>query len=134
MQQRAIIVGASHAGAQLAVSLRQHGWTGEIVMFGDEPHLPYHRPPLSKGFLDGSKSVDDILIRRPDAYQKANIELRIGQRVVAIDRAARTIRTAEGEVLQYDKLALCVGARVRTLASPTADLDGVHYLRTLQDI
>lgn len=134
MQQRAIIVGASHAGAQLAVSLRQHGWTGEIVMFGDEPYLPYHRPPLSKGFLDGSKSVDDILIRKADAYHKANIELRTGERVIAIDRAAKTIRTASGETLHYDKLALCVGARVRTLATPAADLDGIHYLRTLRDI
>lgn len=133
-QERAVIVGASHAGAQLAVSLRQYGWTGEIVLIGEEPWLPYHRPPLSKGFLNGSKNADDLLIRKRDAYEKADIDIRVGERVVALDRDAKTVETAGGEIVGYSKLALCLGAAVRTLPIPGAELHGVHYLRTLADV
>lgn len=133
-QQRAVIVGASHAGAQLAASLRQNGWIGEILMLGEEGYLPYHRPPLSKGFLDGSKSIEDILIRKPDAYEKAAIAVRTGTRVVAIDRHAKVVQTSSGERIGYTKLALCLGAKVRTLAIPGVLPDGLHYLRTLADI
>ena len=67
---KAVIIGASHAAAQLSVSLRQEGWKGEIVMIGDEPHLPYHRPPLSKTFLSGDKSIQNLLIRPAEFYAK----------------------------------------------------------------
>ena len=72
-KQKAVIVGASHAAAQLSVSLRQQGWQGDILMIGDEPHLPYHRPPLSKSFLSPDQSIDDLLIRPAAFYEKNNI-------------------------------------------------------------
>lgn len=130
---RAIVIGASHAGAQLCASLRQEGWTGDIVLIGDEPVLPYHRPPLSKTFLSGQASLDDLLIRTPDFYEKQRISVRHA-RVTNIDRGARQIWLDDGEVLAYDKLALCLGARARLLPLPGADLPGVHVLRDAADI
>lgn len=133
ISRRVIVVGASHAGAQLCASLRQQGWTGEIVLIGDEPVLPYHRPPLSKTFLAGDATLDDLLIRRPDFYAKQRITVRQG-RIVAMDRGAHELTLADGETLRYDKLALCLGARPRTLPVPGADLPGVHALRSAADI
>jgi len=133
ISRRVIVVGASHAGAQLCASLRQQGWTGEIVLIGDEPVLPYHRPPLSKTFLAGDVTLDDLLIRRPDFYAKQRITVRQG-RIVAMDRGAHELTLADGETLRYDKLALCLGARPRTLPVPGADLPGVHALRSAADI
>ena len=79
----AIVVGASHAGSQLALSLREHGWTGRVLLLGDEQQLPYHRPPLSKAFLKGSSSVEDLRIRPAATYGDQEIELLLGHRVVA---------------------------------------------------
>ena len=76
MSQTCIIIGASHAAAQLAPSLRQEGWEGDIIVIGDEPYLPYHRPPLSKAVLSGEKSADQLLIRAQPLYDKNNIELK----------------------------------------------------------
>ncbi|KWI47387.1 pyridine nucleotide-disulfide oxidoreductase [Burkholderia pseudomultivorans] len=132
--QTCIIVGASHAAAQLAPSLRQEGWNGRVVVIGDEPHLPYHRPPLSKAYLLGEKRVDELLIRTADAYARLDIEFRLGERVASIDRTTKSITLESGEVLPYDKLALCTGTRVRTVALPGCELPGVHYLRGIADI
>lgn len=130
---RIIVIGASHAGAQLCASLRQEGWGGDIVLIGDEPVLPYHRPPLSKTFLAGDSSLDDLLIRAPDFYAKQRITVRQGQ-VVAVDRATHAVILADGSTLPYDKLALCLGARPRALPLPGAELPGVHALRNAADI
>ncbi|MFC9840961.1 NAD(P)/FAD-dependent oxidoreductase [Rhodococcus sp. NPDC127530] len=130
---RAIIVGASHAGAQLAASLRQEGWTGEVVMIGDEPGLPYQRPPLSKAYLAGKSTFEELAIRSADFYAKQEIRQTKG-RVVAIDRSAPQVDLSTGESLSYDKLALCTGARPRLLPLPGADLRDVYYLRTAADI
>lgn len=130
---RVIVVGASHAGAQLCASLRQEGWGGEIVLIGDEPELPYHRPPLSKTFLMGSASLDDLLIRTPEFYAKQGITLQTG-RVTAINRDAHTVTMADDSTLAYEKLALCLGARPRRLTLPGIHLPGVHLLRTMADI
>lgn len=129
-----IIVGASHAAAQLAPSLRQEGWQGSIVVIGDEPYAPYHRPPLSKTYLLGQKGVDGILIRPEAVYPKHGIELMLGQRVESIDRAAKSVVLQDGRRLAYDKLAICVGARPRRVDLPGADLPGIHYLRTIDDV
>ena len=134
MTESVIIVGASHAAAQCSVSLRQGGWEGDITVIGDEPVLPYHRPPLSKDFLSGQKSIDDILIRPSETYADANVVMRLGERVTEIDRDAKTIRTGKGTDLTYDKLVLCTGARVRRLPVPGEDLPGVFYLRDAQDV
>lgn len=133
VSDRAIVIGASHAGAQLCASLRQEGWVGEILLVGDEPSLPYHRPPLSKTYLSGASSLDDLLIRPPDYYEKQGITLRHA-RVTAVDRQARTITLSDGEEIGYATLALCLGARPRRLAIAGAELDGVHYLRDASDI
>ncbi|WP_371830397.1 NAD(P)/FAD-dependent oxidoreductase [Antrihabitans cavernicola] len=130
---RAIIVGASHAGAQLCASLRQEGWEGEILLIGDEPALPYHRPPLSKTYLANKTTLDDLLIRPSAFYAKNDITIRHAT-VTSIDREAHVLTLSGGEELSYDKLALCLGARPRRLPLAGSDLVGVHYLRDAADI
>ena len=134
MKRAVVIIGASHAAAQTSVSLRQGGYEGKITVIGDEPDLPYHRPPLSKDFLSGNKALDDILIRPASGYEAANIEMKLGVRVEAVDRTAKTVVTDAGETLSYDKLVLTTGARIRRLPVPGEDLDGVYYLRDTKDV
>ncbi len=134
MSKSVIIIGASHAAAQTCVSLRQGGWDGDITVVGDEHMLPYHRPPLSKDFLSGQKSIDDILIRPADAYETANVDMRLGVRVGAINRSEKTVLTDQGDGLPYDKLVLTTGARIRHLPVEGEDLDGVFYLRDTSDV
>ncbi|MBB3038014.1 NAD(P)/FAD-dependent oxidoreductase [Hoyosella altamirensis] len=130
---RAIIVGGSHAGAQLCASLRQEGWDGELLVIGDEPILPYHRPPLSKAYLAGKSTLDELLIRPADFYAKNDIAFRHAG-VVSIDRDAHSLTLSDGEKVGYDKLALCLGARPRRLPLAGTELAGVHYLRYAADI
>lgn len=132
-----LIVGAGHAGSELAVAARQGGWAGRIVLLGDERVVPYQRPPLSKAYLLGKSDVEALALRPATAYQAARVELLQGARLVAIDRAARTVTLADGATLRYDKLALCTGGRPRPFVcegidaqSPPANL---FYLRTLAD-
>lgn len=131
--ERAVIVGASHAGAQLAANLRREGWSGEVVLIGDEGGLPYHRPPLSKGYLAGKNGLDDLLIRGADFYEKQHIRL-LNATVDAIHRSAKRVSLSTGDTLTYTKLALCTGARPRRLPTPGVDLPGIHYLRTAADV
>ena len=131
--ERALIVGASHAGAQLSASLRQEGWTGEIVLVGDESALPYQRPPLSKAYLAGKCTLEELAIRSAEFYTKQRIQL-LDATVTAIDRSAGQVVLDTGDALPYDKLALCTGARPRRLPTPGADLSGVCYLRTAADV
>lgn len=131
--RRAVIVGAGHAGAQLVASLRQEGWDGEIVLVGDESALPYQRPPLSKAYLAGTCAPAELAIRSPEFYTKRHIEV-LDATVAAIDRPARHVVLDNGEVLPYDKLALCTGARPRRLSTAGADLAGVCYLRNASDV
>lgn len=138
MTATAVIIGASHAGSQLSLSLRQSGWQGDILLLGDETYLPYHRPPLSKDYLGGELGPNDILLRPAALYDKQGITLKLNHQVLAIDRAKGLIEAVSdrGKQVQfhYDKLALCTGARVRTLNISGANLKGVHYLRTLSDV
>lgn len=129
---RVVIVGASHASAQLCASVRQNGWSGEILLIGDEPSLPYQRPPLSKALLAGESTVADLLIRKPEFYEKEQVVFRRA-RVTRIDREAETVDLDDGETVGYDQLVLCTGARPRPLNIPGADLAGVHYLRDAAD-
>ncbi|HEX3861058.1 MAG TPA: FAD-dependent oxidoreductase [Stellaceae bacterium] len=125
-----IIVGASHAGFQLAASLRQQGYDGAIAMLSDEPLLPYQRPPLSKDYLSGKIGLD-LLLMRPEAfYEDQRIDYLTGARAVSIDRAGRTVRLATGERLNYGHLVLATGARNRVPPLPGIELDGVCYLRS----
>lgn len=134
MTKTCIIIGAGHAAAQLAPSLRQEGWDGKIILIGEEPYLPYHRPPLSKEYLAGRKTPGEIQIRPAAVYEKAGVEFLPGRRVERIDRAAKRVLIMGGESIAYDKLALTVGSRVRRVDLPGVGLPGVHYLRTIADV
>ena len=125
-----VIVGAGQAGFQVAASLRMEGYEGSIALIGDEPNLPYQRPPLSKGFMSGKQDIDATVLRPLSFYEGHRIDLITGARVTEIDRAGRAVRLASGGSLRYDALVLAVGARNRTLPVKGADLDGVCYLRT----
>jgi 3-phenylpropionate/trans-cinnamate dioxygenase ferredoxin reductase subunit len=127
-----LIVGAGHAGFQLAASLRQHGFGGRIGLINDEAHLPYQRPPLSKAYLKGEGRPDSLMFRPDKFYRDQNIEL-IADRAVAIDRAARRLSLASGAALDYGHLVLATGARNRLLDIPNANLKDVLYLRTLDE-
>jgi 3-phenylpropionate/trans-cinnamate dioxygenase ferredoxin reductase component len=133
-KEHCIIVGGSHAAAQLAASLRQDGWQGDISIVGDEPLPPYHRPPLSKAYLAGEKHTDQLLIRQATFYENAGIDLVMGTRVTAIDRESRSIALHNGGTIPYTHLALATGARVRKLSIPGVELEGVFYLRDLNDV
>jgi 3-phenylpropionate/trans-cinnamate dioxygenase ferredoxin reductase component len=132
MTQRVIIVGAGQAGAQVAISLRQLGFAGAIVLLGDEPAPPYQRPPLSKAYMSGEMPLERTLIRSEAYYAKGAIELRLGARALRVLRAERSVALAEA-ALPYDALVLCTGTRARRLGLPGEDLEGVFYLRTLSD-
>ncbi|NYG57179.1 3-phenylpropionate/trans-cinnamate dioxygenase ferredoxin reductase subunit [Nocardioides daedukensis] len=133
MSARILIVGASHAGVQLAAALRDGGHDGPITVVGAEPHLPYHRPPLSKAYLDGAATVASLALRPASFYEAKGIELLLGTRIEKIDAFAGVALTEDGAELHFDRLALATGSRVRRLAVPGADLAGVVYLRDLED-
>ena len=134
----AIIIGAGHAGGELAIALRNEGWEGRILLLGEEAHLPYHRPPLSKAYLAGSVEKSSLSIRPQMAYDKANVEFIGGVRVSRIDRANQRLELADGSQLAYDKLAIATGGRPRPLSVPNAAVAercaNFHYLRTLDDV
>lgn len=134
MSQTTVIVGAGQAGSDMATALRQQGYEGNIVIIGDEQALPYRRPPLSKAYLSGDIGEDALLLKPGPVYEKHNIEVRTGVSVTAIDRVAHTVTLDNGEIVQYDKLALTLGGRARRLPLPGAEKPNVHYVRTLADI
>ncbi|MBR1123779.1 FAD-dependent oxidoreductase [Bradyrhizobium lablabi] len=127
-----VIVGAGHAGFQLAASLRQSGFDGRIALLNDEGHLPYQRPPLSKAYLKGTGGPDTLMFRPEKFYHDQHIDL-IVDRAVSIDRAARKVALASGAPLAYGHLVLATGARNRLLDIPNANLEAVRYLRTLDE-
>jgi 3-phenylpropionate/trans-cinnamate dioxygenase ferredoxin reductase subunit len=127
-----VIVGAGHAGFQTAASLRQEGFEGRINLIGDEPGLPYQRPPLSKTYLLGKIGPDALWFRSENYFAEHRIEL-VHDRAEAIERRDRRVRLASGATVTYDHLVLAVGARNRCLAAPGIDLDGVFGLRTVAD-
>ncbi|MEE4384487.1 MAG: FAD-dependent oxidoreductase [Pseudomonadales bacterium] len=131
---RTVVVGAGQAAGQLVASLRQEKYEGEIVMIGDEPYLPYQRPPLSKAYLSGELPLERVLVRPEKFYADKDIETRLGVRVTAIDREARTVALDDGTTLAWDDLVLATGSRVRRLKLPGIDLPGVFYLRTIEDV
>jgi 3-phenylpropionate/trans-cinnamate dioxygenase ferredoxin reductase component len=128
-----VIVGASLAGAKAAETLREEGFDGRVVLVGAEPHRPYERPPLSKGYLQGSAERDSVYVHEEGFYGDQEIELLRGRQVTAIDPARRTATLGAGETLAWDCLLLATGAAPRSLPIPGADLEGVHLLRTLDE-
>lgn len=128
-----VIIGAGQGGYQVAASLREYGYAEPIVIVGDEPGLPYQRPPLSKAYLLGDTTAERLLLRPQTYYEKHAIDLIAGNRVAALDRKANRVILASGAALAYDHLVLATGARNRELPVDGAGLDGVLYLRTLAE-
>ena len=132
--EHCVIVGGSHAAASIAAALRQEGWEGKISIVGEEPHMPYPRPPLSKAYFCGEKNEHELLIRPESFYEKNDIDLVLGSRVVGIDREAKKLTLHDGGEIPYTKLALTTGAKVRKIPFTGHELPGVHYLRDLGDV
>ena len=128
-----VIVGASLGGAKAAEALRAAGYDGRIVLLGAETELPYERPPLSKGYLQGKAERETIYVHPREWYADADIDLRLGVTVTEIDRAAHEVVLADGSRIGYTKLLLTTGSSPRQLQVPGADLDGVLYLRSASD-
>ncbi|MDH6465839.1 3-phenylpropionate/trans-cinnamate dioxygenase ferredoxin reductase subunit [Micromonospora sp. A200] len=133
-QQRPfVIVGAGLAGARAAQTLREEGFDGRIVLFGEETERPYERPALSKGLLLRTSERDSVYVHDAGWYADHDVDLRTDTRVTALDRRSRQVTVADGQRFPYDRLLLATGSRARTLPIPGAHLDGVLRLRTLAD-
>jgi 3-phenylpropionate/trans-cinnamate dioxygenase ferredoxin reductase component len=128
-----VIVGASLAGGTAAVTLREAGFDGDIVLVGAESQLPYNRPPLSKGYLRGQERFEDQLVKPASYYAEQRITLTLGTRATAIDAGQKLVELEGGERLVYDRLLVATGGRNRTLSVPGANLAGVFQLRTVED-
>lgn len=133
MSERVVIVGAGQAGFETATSLRSKGFDGDITIIGDEPGVPYQRPPLSKAYLKGDPDPESVALRPLDYFASHRIDLRCAHPVIHIDRDARAVELVNGARVDYDHLVLATGTRNRVLPVPGAELDGVHYLRTLSE-
>ncbi|MFT2014874.1 NAD(P)/FAD-dependent oxidoreductase [Streptomyces sp. 796.1] len=129
--QTFVIVGGGLAGAKAAETLRAEGFTGRVILVGDERDHPYERPPLSKGYLSGSQERDTVFVHEPAWYAQADIELHLGQPAVHLDREAKAVQLGDGTRIHYDRLLLATGAEPRRLDIPGTDLAGVHHLRRL---
>lgn len=128
-----IVVGASLAGAKAAAELREQAFDGRVLLIGNEPELPYERPPLTKGYLRGESPREKAQVQPEAFYAEAEIELMTGRTVTALDTAARRIALDADDDLGYDRLLLATGAAPRPIGVPGADLEGVRTLRTLAD-
>ncbi|MDZ4076618.1 MAG: FAD-dependent oxidoreductase [Hylemonella sp.] len=128
-----LIIGAGQAAIMAAEALRSGGYTGPLTLLGDEPHGPYHRPPLSKAWLAGEMDASRLPMRTPEMLAGKNIELRTNSKATAIHRAAKTVTLADGSTLPYGGLLLATGATARTLPLPGANAQGVLALRTRDD-
>src|SRR5581483_4891926 len=133
-----LIAGAGHAAGELATALRQEGYPGSIAVVGEEPCLPYQRPPLSKAFLAGQVVSQSLLLKPQETYAKAGVEMVLNTRVERIERAAKRVLLSDGRALRYESLALAVGGRPRKLSLPQASqpdrCTNLHYLRTIADV
>ncbi len=134
MTEALVIVGAGHAAGQLVSTLAQEGFPGSVTILGDEAYVPYQRPPLSKKFLAGELGLDRLFIKPAEFYDRPGIALRVDTKVERIDRVAGAVITATGAAIGYSKLVVATGSRPRKLALPGAGLDGLFYLRTVDDV
>lgn len=129
-----LIVGAGHAGAQAAIALRQNKFTGSIGLLGDEPELPYERPPLSKEYLAGDKPFERLLIRNAAFWEERDVALFPSRSVTRVDPVGHSVTTADGGMIGYGKLIWATGGKPRRLACTGGDLTGVHTVRTRADV
>jgi 3-phenylpropionate/trans-cinnamate dioxygenase ferredoxin reductase subunit len=128
-----VIIGASLAGGKAAETLREEGFTGQVVLVGEETEPPYERPPLSKGYLTGADPREQAFLHEPQWWAEHRVDLRLGQRATMLDATGHTVTLDGVTDLRYDKLLLATGSRVRTLGVPGHELHGVRYLRTLDE-
>jgi 3-phenylpropionate/trans-cinnamate dioxygenase ferredoxin reductase component len=131
--QTFVIAGASLAGAKAAEELRAEGFDGRLVLVGAEDERPYERPPLSKGYLRGEVARETVYVHPEGFYAEHDIELRLGRTAEDLDTSARELTLDDGERLRYDRLLLATGAEPRRLTIPGSELDGVMYLRSVED-
>lgn len=129
-----VIIGAGHAAGQAAASLRQAKFEGSITIIGDEAHVPYQRPPLSKQYLAGTQVADKVYLRAEKFYGDKDIQLMLDTRATQIDPGTKTINLDNGETIAYEKLLISTGSRPRKLSIEGSDLSGIHYLRTMDDV
>ena len=129
-----VIIGAGHAAGQAAASLRQAKFEGPITIIGDEAHVPYQRPPLSKQYLAGTQLADKVYLRAEKFYADKDIQLMLDTRATQIDPSTKTINLDNGETIAYEKLLISTGSRPRKLSIEGSDLSGIHYLRTMDDV
>ena len=128
-----VVVGAGMAGAFAVQALREEGFSGRIVLVGAEPHRPYERPPLSKGYLQGSTEREKVFVHPAGWYDEHDVELRTSVEVTGLDREGQQVVLGDGSRLSYDQLVVATGAEPRRLDVPGADLDGVLLLRSLEN-
>lgn len=128
-----VVVGAGLAGATAGTSLRELGFDGPITLVGAEPVLPYERPGLSKGYLAGSTSADDLTVHGPEVYERFGIDVRLGAEAVALDTDAHRLSLADGTTLPYDDVVIATGSVNRRPPLPGMELRGVHQLRTIAE-
>ena len=133
MLQQIVIAGGGQAAVQAVDTLRRKGFAGKLTVVGDEPWLPYQRPPLSKKYLAGALERERLLIRPAQFFAEHQVHTQLGRRVSEIAPREQHVRLDDGLVLPYDALVLATGSRPRRLPAPGADLAGVHYLRTIAD-
>src|SRR5258707_6668011 len=132
-EQIVVIGGTGFAGGNAAVTLREEGWRGRIVLLGAEPGIPFGRPPLSKPYLRAEKDLSAWNVKPADWYGDHDVELRTGSTVRQVDTALKQLRLESGATVDYDKLVLCTGGRNRRFAVPGASLPGVYQLRTVAE-
>ena len=129
-----VIIGAGHAAGQAAANLRQAKFEGDITIIGDEAHIPYQRPPLSKAYLKGDQGADKIYLRTASFYTDRDIAMKLNTSATGIDTQSKTVALSTGETLDYNHLLISTGSRPRKLNIEGSDLPGIHYLRTMDDV
>lgn len=134
MSDSVVVIGAGQAASQLVASLRSEGFKGSITVIGEETHLPYQRPPLSKAYLKGEIAADRLFIKPQEFYNEAGCTLLLGKTATAVDRKARQVTLGDGTRIPYTRLVFATGSRVRKLPIPGADLPGCFYLRGIDDV
>ena len=134
MKERLVVIGGGQAAVQAILAIRQGGFAGSIALVGEEPHVPYQRPPLSKKYLAGAIERERLHLRPESFYASREVDLHLGVRAEELDVDARRVRLGDGRSLTYDRLLLATGSRPRRMAVPGANLPGIHYVRTIDDV
>ena len=128
-----VIVGAGQSAAQCVLTLKRNNFEKPIVVIGEEDHLPYQRPPLSKDYLSGEVELDRVYMKTQDFYDQNNVTVKISTKVLSLDRKEKMVHLSKGEALPYENLVLATGSRVRQLEVEGSDLKNINYLRSIND-